>query len=149
MEFRIPLPLVLEHDELHVELAKATKAAGRIGTAAQAVAKLLHPHFVKEEAVALPPLGLLSALAEGKITPEMRDVLAMTDRLQAELAEMLEEHKAIVGALQELAAAAKQERKREYERFAEKLVLHTQTEEQVLYPTALLIGEYLKTKLGS
>lgn len=149
MEFRIPLPLVLEHDELHVELAKATKAAGRIGSAAQAVAKLLHPHFVKEEAVALPPLGLLSALAEGKITPEMRDVLAMTDRLQAELAEMLEEHKAIVGALQELAAAAKQERKREYERFAEKLVLHTQTEEQVLYPTALLIGEYLKTKLGS
>lgn len=149
MEFRIPLPLVLEHEELHVELAKATKAAGRIGSAAQAVAKLLHPHFVKEEAVALPPLGLLSALAEGKITPEMRDVLAMTDRLQAELAEMLEEHKAIVGALQELAAAAKQERKREYERFAEKLVLHTQTEEQVLYPTALLIGEYLKTKLGS
>ncbi|MFN8624801.1 MAG: hemerythrin domain-containing protein [Candidatus Binatia bacterium] len=149
MEFRIPLPLVLEHEELHVELAKATKAAGRIGSAAQAVAKLLHPHFVKEEAVALPPLGLLSALAEGKITPEMRDALAMTDRLQAELAEMLEEHKAIVGALQELAAAAKQERKREYERFAEKLVLHTQTEEQVLYPTALLIGEYLKTKLGS
>lgn len=148
MEFRIPLPLVLEHEELHVELAKATKAAGRIGSAAQAVAKLLHPHFVKEEAVALPPLGLLSALAEGKITPEMRDALAMTDRLQAELAEMLEEHKAIVGALQELAAAAKQERKREYERFAEKLVLHTQTEEQVLYPTALLIGEYLKTKLG-
>lgn len=147
MEIRIPQPLAVEHEELHVELGKATKVAGRIGNAARAVAKLLHPHFVKEEAFALPPLGLLSALAEGRITPEMRDALAMTDRLKAELAEMLEEHKAIVGAMEELAAAAKKARKKKYERFAEKLILHARTEEQVLYPTAILIGEYLKTKL--
>jgi hypothetical protein len=31
--------------------------------------------------------------------------------------------------------------------FAEKLKLHAKTEEQILYPTAILIGEYLKQKL--
>ena len=32
--------------------------------------------------------------------------------------------------------------------FADKLILHAQTEEEVSYPTAILIGEYLKLKLG-
>jgi hypothetical protein len=31
--------------------------------------------------------------------------------------------------------------------FAEKLKLPAKTEEQILYPTAILIGEYLKQKL--
>ncbi|MHB8901283.1 MAG: hypothetical protein ACYC6Y_21245 [Thermoguttaceae bacterium] len=32
--------------------------------------------------------------------------------------------------------------------YVEKLTLHAQTEEQVLYPAALLVGEYLKTKVS-
>lgn len=147
MEFKIPQPLKVEHEELHEELVKATKAGGKIGAAAKAVAKLLHPHFVKEEEYALAPLGLLSALAEGSITPEMGDVLAMTDKLKAGLGEMIEEHQAIVAALKKLSDAARQERKKGYERFAEKLILHARTEEQVLYPAAILIGEYLKVTL--
>jgi F0F1-type ATP synthase membrane subunit b/b' len=147
MEFKIPQPLKVEHEELHAELVKATKVAGKIGNAAKAVAKRLHPHFVKEQEYALPPLGLLSALAEGSVTPEMGDVLAMTDKLKAGLGEMLEEHRAIVAALKKLSDAARKERKKGYERFAKKLILHAQTEEQVLYPAAILIGEYLKGKL--
>lgn len=65
MDIRIPEPLKLEHQELHEELVRATKEPGRIGEAAKAVAAVLHPHFVKEEEYALPPLGLLSALATG------------------------------------------------------------------------------------
>ena len=99
MKFEIPHPLKMEHEELHSELAKATKAGGAIGEAAVGVATILHPHFLKEEEYAMPPLGLLSALAQGRITPEMREVLTMTDRLKAELAQMLEEHKAIVALL--------------------------------------------------
>jgi len=55
------------------------------------VATVLHPHFVKEEEYALPPLGLLSFLADGQLMPEMRDVLKMTDKLKAELPKMLED----------------------------------------------------------
>jgi hypothetical protein len=144
MEFNIPSPLKGEHEELHEELAKATKVAGKIGDAARAVAQILHPHFVKEEEYALPPLGLLPRLAAGDVTPEMADVLALTERLKAELPQMLEEHKAIVAALSHLVEVAKQEHKLEYAHFAEKLMLHAQTEEEVLYPTATMIGEYLK-----
>jgi hypothetical protein len=93
MAFQIPRPLHVEHEELHAELVKATQVEGEIGEAARTVAALLHPHFVKEEAYALPPLSLLSLLAAGKVTLEMRDVLPMTDRLQTELPQMLAEHK--------------------------------------------------------
>jgi len=147
MEFRIPRPLKLEHEELHKELVKATNAEGRVGNAAKVVAKILHPHFMKEEEFGLPPLGVLKLLAEGKRLEEMKNVLAMTDRLKTELPQMLEEHREIVDALTVLADAAIEENKREYAHFAKKLVLHAQTEEEVLYPAAILIGEYLKLRL--
>ena len=118
-----------------------------MGEAAKMVAKILHPHFVKEEEYAMPPLGLLPLLAEGKVTPDMKDVLAMTDKLKAELSQMLTEHREIVAALQELIAAAKKENKMKYVSFADKLILHAQTEEKVYYPTTILIGEYLKQKV--
>ena len=148
MEFVIPRPLKLEHDELHEQLRKATRESGGLGEAAKAVAKLMHPHFVKEEEYALPPLGLLPLLAKGTVTPDMAAVLPMTDKLKAELGQMLAEHKSIVVALRNLADAAKRANKPEHAEFAEKLILHAQTEEEVSYPTAILIGEYLKVKLN-
>jgi hemerythrin superfamily protein len=111
------------------------------------VAKILHGHFVKEEEFALPPIGLLSLLARGKVDRKMRSVLAMTDRLKGDLPKMLREHKAVVAALKKLMAAAKREKLPEHARFGEKLMLHAQTEEEVLYPAVILIGEYLKLQL--
>lgn len=146
MKFEIPEPMKVEHDELHAELVKATKAGGQTGDAAKAVAKVLHPHFVKEE-YALPPLGLLVKLMLGNIEPKMAGVLKMTDRLEAELPQMLAEHRDIVAALTKLVDAARAENRPEVIQFAEKLMLHAQTEEQVSYPTALLIGRYVKSKL--
>jgi hypothetical protein len=146
MELKIPQPLKLEHEELHAELVRATQVSGQVGEAAKAVAKVLHPHFVKEEEYALPPLGLLPLLVEGKVTPEMKDVLPLTERLKKELCQMLEEHKAIVAALDNLSEVAKGEKMAEYAHFAQRLILHAQTEEAVLYPAAILLGEYLKLK---
>jgi len=89
MEFNIPASLHLEHEELHAELAKAKVVPGKLGEAAKNVAAILGPHFRKEEEYALPPLGLLSLLAGGKIRPDMKEVLPMTDILKAELPHML------------------------------------------------------------
>jgi hypothetical protein len=144
MKFEIPAALAAEHEELHSELVRATKAGGRTGEAATAVAKLMHPHFVKEEEYALPPLGLLKALSRGQVEPGMGEVVTMTDKLEAELPRMLAEHKDIVTALQGLVEAAKAENKPEYVHFAEKLMAHAHMEEEVSYPTALLIGRYIK-----
>jgi iron-sulfur cluster repair protein YtfE (RIC family) len=143
----IPRSLKVEHEELHAELVRATNAGGQVAEAAKAVAKALHAHFLKEEEFALPPLGLLSSLAWGRIEQDAKTVFGMTDRLKAELPQMLEEHQTVVAALEKLKSAAKAENKPEHARFAEKLILHAQTEEEVLYPTAILIGEYLKLKL--
>lgn len=148
MSPKIPRPLKLEHQELHAELVEAMRAGGKTAEAAKAVAKVLHPHFVKEEKFALPPIGLLASLATGKVNRTMASVLEMTDRLRAELPEMLREHKAVVTALKRLTVAAKKEKKPVHARFAEKLILHAKTEEEVLYPAAILVGEYLKFKLG-
>lgn len=147
MNLQIPPILKSEHEELHGELARATKAGGRTGEAAKAVAKLMHPHFVKEEEYALPPLGLLPALSQGKLEAEMVEVLKMTNKLETELPHMLAEHKDIVRALQQLVEAAKAEDKPEYVQFAQKLMAHARAEEEVSYPTAVLIGRYLRAVL--
>jgi hypothetical protein len=148
MKPEIPEPLKLEHEELHADLVRATKAGGRTGEAAKAVAQVLHDHFVKEEEFALPPIGLLAELTRGKVDEQMRSVLVMTDRLKAELPEMLREHQAVVAALKKLTAAAETENLPDHVRFAEKLMLHARTEEEVLYPAAILAGEYIKLKLA-
>jgi Hemerythrin HHE cation binding domain len=148
MDFEIPSALKAEHEELHAELIAAIDSGGAVGDAAKAVADLLHPHFVKEEAYALPPLGLLGLLAKGEVRPEMAEVLAMTDRLRSELPNMLAEHARIVEALGRLADAAVREGNRQVAQFAEKLKLHAQTEEQVLYPAAIVLGDYVRLKLN-
>ena len=114
--FEIPAAMKVEHDKLHADLSAATKMPGETGEAAKRVAAVLHDHFVSEEEFGLPPLALLGPIAEGHATPEMRKVIALTDRLKAEMPRMLSEHKAIVQALDELGRAAKAERHPEVSR---------------------------------
>jgi iron-sulfur cluster repair protein YtfE (RIC family) len=144
MDFEVPKSIKLEHEELHEDIEEATMESGSVGDAAKAVQEVLQPHFLKEEEFALPPLGLLSKLSNGQITLEMKDAIAMGERLRAELNQMLKEHREIVARLKTLTDAALKENKLEYVQFAEKLALHAQTEEEVLYPVAILVGEYLK-----
>jgi hypothetical protein len=73
---------------------------------------------------------------------------ASSTACKAELQEMAEEHKIVLAAFKTLSEAAMKENKMEYANFAEKLMLHAQTEEEVSYPTAILIGEYVKLKLN-
>src|SRR5512134_2350434 len=95
----IPIPpsIQAEHEAIHAALGEATHAPGRVGTAAKELAAVLHPNFVREEQIAMPPLGLLAPLAAGDHlpVPVVSAALVMTDALRAELPRMLAEHKAI------------------------------------------------------
>lgn len=144
--FDIPKSMKVEHDELHSSLERLTKAGGRTGEAAKSVANVLDPHFANENAYALPPLGLLVPLSQGKFECNMTKVLKMTDKLEAEMPTMLSEHKDIQAALKKLKDAATAEKKPAGVQFAEHLAAHAQTEEEITYPTALLIGLYVKSK---
>lgn len=149
MEFKSPSSLKAEHDELHADLKHAIAAGGKTGEAARAVARLLHEHFVKEEQFAIPPLALLAPLARGEVTPEMSGVLALTGKLEAEMPQMLAEHAAIVRALDHLAEAAKSDGKSDVEAFAARLKLHARTEEEVMYPAAILVGKFVAKMAGT
>jgi hypothetical protein len=143
---RIPESIRAEHEAIHEELVRATKAPGPVGAAARELAAVLHPHFVREEEIALPPLGLLAPLARGEFTPEMRGVLSMTDSLRAELPRMLEEHKAIRAATIRLRDVARAEGNTAVGRLAEQLSLHAQSEEELFYPAAVLVGDLVRAR---
>jgi hypothetical protein len=145
----IPESLRTEHAAIHAALVEATKAPGRVGEAARELAEVLHPHFEREEQIALPPLGLLAPLAAGARPPGMAEVLAMTDALGREMPRMLDEHQRIHAAVEKLREAAREARLQKHEEFAGALALHAQTEEQVLYPAALLVGEVVRARLQS
>lgn len=140
-----PQSVKKEHEELHSDLKKIIELGGNIGNSAQKVATILHPHFVKEEDYATPPLGLLKSLVDGKLNSDMKVALMMSKKLRSNLHEMIEEHKQIVNALTNLINVAKKNNNGHVEKFAQKLILHAQNEEEVLYPAAILIGLYLES----
>ena len=144
----VPAAIRTEHEHLHHQLAAAVASGGTTAAKAEAVAAVLHAHFQNEDAYAMPPLGLLGPLARNEPVPDeqVRQAIEMADRLRVEYDKMLKEHEALTRALRELAAAAKREGKPEHAAFAEALMAHAQNEEQILYPTTLLIGEYLKLR---
>ncbi len=133
-----------EHEELHQELKEATEIPGKVGQAAKKVAQILHPHFEKENELALPEIGVARELAEGKTSPDFAAAKKLCDKFSAEYPKMLEEHVGIVNALEELEKAAKTAGKRDVVEFTKKLKLHAKTEEALTYPAAIMIGKLLK-----
>ena len=143
-----PAAMAAEHADLHEQLASALAAGGKTADAAKKVEAVLSKHFVEEDAYALPPLGLLELLGQGKMPPpeQSKAAIAMADKLRANYAEMLDEHRQLTASLKSLEAAANAENKPDAAQFARALTLHAQNEEQVLYPATLLVGEYLKLR---
>lgn len=143
----IPKSLRRDHEELHQVLAQLGRKPGALGEAARRLTRLLEPHFRKEESFAAPPLGLLAALASGKLDAGMREAIAHTEWMRQNYDLMLAEHRMIASAVEALLKAAG-EREAELVSFAEKLLNHARMEEEILYPAAILVGEYLKVRLG-
>jgi hemerythrin HHE cation binding domain-containing protein len=146
---KIPASIRFEHESLHRELADVSLETGRVGEAARTLAQLMHPHFLREDEYAMPPLGLLAQLARNEVSPDMAEALPLIARLKEELPLMIEEHRAIKGALVQLETVAGEEGKTEIVDFAQRLALHARTEEEILYPAAILVGEILKQRLAT
>ena len=144
----LPTVLTMEHESMQNDLARASRAGGQTEKAAWQVTRVLFPHVYREEEFAIPPLLLIPRLARGEFTPDMESILSKTEVLKAELPHMLAEHKAIVAALRRLLQAATAEGHAGFADFAQKLILHAQMEEEVLYPASILVGEFVKLKLG-
>jgi len=142
--FHAPPALRAEHADLHRVLARAARETGEIGAVARGMVGVMHRHFLTEEQEVMPSLSLLAQLVRGRVPREAAEALTQADRLQAQVPELIEEHRHLETELGRLVMAAQREGKPEYADFARRLRLHVQVEEEVLYPAALLIAEYLK-----
>jgi Hemerythrin HHE cation binding domain len=148
MPKQTPESLEFEHRELRDALQRAAAAPGKTGEAAREVFKVLSPHILLEQEFAMPPLTQIARIARGDITPDMARFIDKTDAFKAELPRMLDEHKLIVAALRTLMQAAAAEKQPGAAQFAQKMIQHAQMEEEILYPAAILVGEYLRLKMG-
>ena len=72
----------------------------------------------------------------------------MTDALRKELPRMLEEHTRIRAATEKLRIAAREEKAPAQERLAETLAAHARTEEEILYPAAILVGDIIRARMA-
>lgn len=148
MRIQIPKSLRLEHEEIHDFLAAARQEPGELGEALRRVARLLEPHFRKEEAFAMPPLGLLVRLARNDVNSAMAEIYPHTEWLKNNLPTLMAEHHAIAAAIEGMLEAARGAQRIDCVELAEKLLNHLRMEEEVMYPAAILVGEYLRLLLG-
>jgi hemerythrin superfamily protein len=147
INLQTPEPLRDEHQAFRDELLRAIKTGGELGNIAKQIDQILNPHFRIEEEFAFPPLALMVPLSRGKIDPDMKDALGIIDRLKDELPKLTDDHLQIILKLKEFDDAVKIEKKVEFAQFSQKLIHHARAEEGILYPAAILIGEYLSPKL--
>lgn len=143
MKPKTPKALLNGHEYLFKDIEVIVSFGGEIGEKAKLLADISRPHFKKEEEYALPPLGLLSALADGSWQFESKAAIEMAKKLQTELLQMKKEHMEIFQILKNLESLAEKEKDERVKRFVNDLKLHIEVEEQVLYPATIFVGDYL------
>ena len=148
VRLEMPLPVRAEHEMLHTTLIEASKTPGRVGQTARTLVSLLEPHFVREEQMAMPLLGLLAPLANGTAIPDAIATQAktMSDAIRKEMGSMLDDHRKISAAVAALREAAVAEGLDRFRQLAEDLTRHAQDEETVMYPAAALVGDVLRAR---
>lgn len=140
----IPKSIQNGHENLCAELESLISSGGKIGEKAKILQNVMYPHFKKEEEYALPPLGLLLVLTEGHWDIGSDAAIQMSDKLRSKLSELKQDHEAIFTELQNIKNVADEENNLLAKQFVKDLKLHASIEDQILYPTTILIGHYLK-----
>lgn len=143
----IPQSLRLEHEDTLRQLEKLTRHRGAVGDEARRALVLFRKHLQREEAYILPPLTLLPLLADGKVSPDMKWAIDMAARVKAERDEIFQEHTQITDAMNALAAAAQTAHDTAARDFARAAVADSLNDSELIEPMAIVIGDYLKTKL--
>lgn len=141
-------PFSADHGEIHDRLTRAARERGPIGEAAKRVARHFAQHAEKEEKLVAPLLALLPRAARERPDAAMTEALPLYDRLLASHEDLVAEHRVISAGLEALVSAAHAAQRPEFAELAARLVGHMRLEEMVIYPAALLVGRYLRLRLG-
>lgn len=143
----VPSSIKKEHENLLDQIHRITLFQDSAGLAAIKLNDLMQHHFKEEEDFALRPLGLLYLLASGKIPEQSNEIILLTDKLPSQLTHLNVEHQLIKAFMDELRQADTNGSHPEIIEFEKELQKHANNEEEVFFPAAILIGEYLKLKV--
>jgi hypothetical protein len=142
-----PNSVQLQHAQIIGRLEDYARQSGPIGAAAQRALAFVKAHYAKEEEFVLPLLGLLSALPQGSVSKgDMERALKMAEDTKAAGDELYADHVQITALMTELADAANESNAKELVRFATRVAAQSLNDMEVLHPTAVLIGEYIRMK---
>ena len=149
MELETPISLQKEHEDLHSQIAKIRTLGGKTSQALERLVEVMHHHFVYEEEKSLPVLALIKDLALNPHPPKIdadvaKKAIKLALYLETHYDEMVEEHKKVSKAAEELAEVALDEDKVAAIEFSDMLKNHAQVEEEVTYPAIILVGKYLR-----
>lgn len=142
----VPSFIKEEHDYLLNQIGKIALFQDSTGYVAVKLNDLMQHHFKEEEDYVLPPLELLPLLASEELPEQSEGIILLTEKLKTQLSHMNAEHQMIKAFMDELLIAAAKDNHTEIMELAKAVHQHAQAEEEVFFPAAILIGEYLKLK---
>lgn len=140
----VPSSIKNEHDYLLRKINAISLFQDSTGRAAKKLNDLMQHHFKEEEDFVLPVLGLLPSLTTGNLPDQSKEVIQFCEHIRTQLQHLTVEHQLIKAYMDELMQVAKNENHPEVMVLEQELQNHAKTEEEVFFPSALLIGEYLK-----
>lgn len=143
---QVPSSIKKEHEYLLDKIHKITLFQDSTGRTAIKLYDLMQHHFTEEEDYVLPPLGILPLLASGTLPEERNEVIQLCEKLKSQLSHLSAEHQLIKAFVDELIQSDTTENHPGIIEFEKELQKHANTEEEVFFPAAILIGEYLKLK---
>ena len=142
MPLSAPSSMEEEHEQIWQLLLRVQHLSGKTGNIAEKMSKGLKAHMEKEESLALPLLGILQDLANGKLKNGVaKRATVLGAQFQREYPGMVHGHKDMRKHLESLKKIGSDEGHLTAVRFAEALERHSKEEEEVLYPAALLAGK--------
>ncbi len=143
-----PQTVINEHRVIERHLGDLARRHGRVGVAAKRVLAVIVPHQRREEEFVLPLLGLVDSIVDSGVKQDMAWAVEMSNRVKAERANFYDEHTKLVAALDDLAAAARREHDWRTVAFGESVAAHAANDNEVIIPTAVLVGIHVAETLG-
>jgi len=150
MPLSAPPSMEKEHEEIWRLLIEVQHLSGKTGSIAERLAKDLKAHIDKEESLALPLLGILRDIANGKLKNGVaKRASLLGSKMESEYSGMLHGHKKLYKILERLKKVGAEEGHLTAVRFAEALEVHSKQEEEVLYPAAIVAGQMASRRAKS
>ena len=141
VHFNVAETLRIEHNAIRAALVSASAEPGPIGKAAKRAARRCRAHFEQEERIVFPLFGLLNRLASDDLHPDMADLQSQFSEFCA--AQLGTQQQTFDAAIEALLQLARTDEGGKFVALVDLLERHERLENEVVYPTVILMGKYL------